>query len=240
MTDKEVMQMALDTFNKSKRSHYYCEDRFYSCPKHEEGCADALESDECNCGADTVNKSIDAAIEALRTALAQPEKTDMQIGITYEEANPPEPYCKRCGKKLGTEAYDVHTCTPKQPEPAECDGGQCGIGGYCKQCPKTQPDVPETAFGETEPVAIKFQIYKQTPPRGRELEPINSALLPWVYDQDPSSGNTASMWVTPVATLPSKKEWVGLTEDERLEIIAVGGEAAVLYVTEAKLKDKNT
>ncbi len=37
-----------------------------------------------------------------------------------------------------------------------------------------------------------------------------------------------------------KKEWVGLTEDERLEIIAVGGEAAVLYVTEAKLKEKNT
>jgi len=27
-----------------------------------------------------------------------------------------------------------------QPEPAECDGGQCGIGGYCKQCPKTQPE----------------------------------------------------------------------------------------------------
>ena len=25
-----------------------------------------------------------------------------------------------------------------QHEPAECDGGQCGIGGYCKQCPKTQ------------------------------------------------------------------------------------------------------
>ena len=73
MTNKEAIQMALDTFNKSKRSHYYCEDRFYSCPQHEEGCADALEGDECNCGADTVNKSIDAAIEALRTALAQPE-----------------------------------------------------------------------------------------------------------------------------------------------------------------------
>ena len=27
-----------------------------------------------------------------------------------------------------------------QPEPAECDGGQCGIGGYCKQCPKTKPE----------------------------------------------------------------------------------------------------
>ena len=56
-------------------------------------------------------------VDALRAALAQPEKTDMQIGITYEEANPPKPYCKRCGKKLGTEAHDVHTCTPKQPEP---------------------------------------------------------------------------------------------------------------------------
>jgi hypothetical protein len=97
---------------------------------------------------------------------------------------------------------------------AECDGGQCGIGGYCKQCPKTQPDVPESCFGETKPVAMKFQIYKQTPPRGRELEPINSALLPWVYDQDPSSGNTASMWVTPVATLPPQREWVGLTNEE--------------------------
>jgi hypothetical protein len=29
-------------------------------------------------------------IEALRAALAQLEKTDMQIGLTYEEANPPE------------------------------------------------------------------------------------------------------------------------------------------------------
>lgn len=37
-----------------------------------------------------------------------------------------------------------------------------------------------------------------------------------------------------------KKEWVGLTEAERLEIIAVGGEAAVLYVTEAKLREKNS
>jgi hypothetical protein len=33
-------------------------------------------------------------IKALRAALAQPEKTDMQIGLTYEEANPPEPALK--------------------------------------------------------------------------------------------------------------------------------------------------
>ena len=45
---------------------------------------------------------------------------------------------------------------------------------------------------------------------------------------------------TPLYTAPPKREWVGLTEEERLEILAVGGEAAVLYVTEAKLKEKNT
>jgi hypothetical protein len=93
----------------------------------------------------------------------------------------------------------------------------------------------------SEPVAMKFQIYKQTPPRGRELEPINSALLPWVYDQDPSSGNTASMWVTPVATLPFKKEWVGLTDDE-IKNSMQGHNTQVDFARaiEAKLKEKNT
>jgi len=45
---------------------------------------------------------------------------------------------------------------------------------------------------------------------------------------------------TKLYTAPPQREWQGLTEAERLEIIAVGGEAAVLYVTEAKLKEKNT
>ena len=100
------------------------------------------------------------------------------------------------------------------------------------------------AQGKQEPVAMKFQIYKQTPPRGRELEPINSALLPWVYDQDPSSGNTASMWVTPVATLPPKREWVGLTDEEIKAIRVACGEPLALHIEfaraiEAKLKEKN-
>jgi hypothetical protein len=52
-----------------------------------------------------------------------------------------------------------------------------------------------------EPVA--FKIYKPTPPRGA-IPNVLDAELPWVYDQDPSSGNVASMWVTPVQTLRSK------------------------------------
>jgi hypothetical protein len=108
-----------------------------------------------------------------------------------------------------------------------------------------QPDVPETDFGKIKPVPMKFQIYKQTPPRGRELEPINSALFPWVYDQDPSSGNTASMWVTPVATLPPQREWQGLTTDELQEISEFhfhGGLSGREFYDdiEAKLKEKNT
>jgi hypothetical protein len=41
-------------------------------------------------------------------------------------------------------------------------------------------------------------------------------------------------------TVLQQRKWQGLTDEERLEIIAVGGEAAVLYVTEAKLREKNS
>ena len=44
----------------------------------------------------------------------------------------------------GTEWYDERIEALRdrlaQPERAECDGGQCGIGGYCKECPKTRPE----------------------------------------------------------------------------------------------------
>ena len=50
-----------------------------------------------------------------------------------------------------------------------------------------------------EPVA--FKIYKPTPPR-LAIPNVRDAELPWVYDQDPSSGNVASMWVTPVKATP--------------------------------------
>ena len=54
---------------------------------------------------------------------------------------------------------------------------------------------------QSEPVA--FKIYKPTNPR-HATPNVQDAELPWVYDQDPSSGNVASMWVTPVQALRSK------------------------------------
>jgi hypothetical protein len=77
-------QQALAALKNNKRVHYYCEDTWYSCPKHEEGCANENEGDECNCGADEVNKVLDAAIADLEAALEQPEQEP--VGQLQEEA----------------------------------------------------------------------------------------------------------------------------------------------------------
>lgn len=65
---------------------------------------------------------------------------------------------------------------------------------------------------EHEPVAMKFKIYKPTVP-DPVRQGINNALLPWVYDQDRNSGFDATMWVTPVATLPPQRK--PLTDKQR-------------------------
>lgn len=51
-TIKKLLQLA-------KREHYYCEDCWYTCPKHPEGCCNDDIGDECNCGADRKNKEIE-------------------------------------------------------------------------------------------------------------------------------------------------------------------------------------
>ena len=54
----------------------------------------------------------------------------------------------------GTKLY----AGPQQAEPvadkAQCDGGSCGVGGYCEQCPKQQ------AEPVVEPVAWYFQSFE--------------------------------------------------------------------------------
>jgi hypothetical protein len=219
MTNKEVMQMALDALNNFDKGNHGMR---WQAP----------------------------IIKALRAALAQPEHPDTQ-------GSPCPEFWNWLPKAYGqTESFSKYNM-----EVAYLAGK------------KAQP--------EPKPVPMKFQIYKQTPPRGRELKPINSALLPWVYDQDPSSGNTASMWVTPVATLPPQpelepvawfskrpdntlaikivgkptdgdweplytappqREWVGLTDEERIdcEIKTQQNYVDFAYAIEAKLKERNT
>lgn len=52
---------------KAKIGHYGCEDRWYSCPKHQDGCANDADGTDCNCGADQHNTEIDAALSGKRT-----------------------------------------------------------------------------------------------------------------------------------------------------------------------------
>lgn len=51
----------------AKRSHYYCEDSWYSCPKAEDGCANDSRGSECDCGADEHNAEVDALMALLRS-----------------------------------------------------------------------------------------------------------------------------------------------------------------------------
>ena len=65
-----------------------------------------------------------------------------------------------------------------------------------------------------------MKIYKPVEPQFKAPNP-NDAKLPWVYDQDPSSGFVASMEVIPVADLPALVERVEKLTIERMVIRAL-------------------
>ena len=69
MNKDEALRLALEALKNNRRTHHYCEDTWYSCPKHEDGCANDSEGDECNCGADEANAEIEQAITAIKAAL---------------------------------------------------------------------------------------------------------------------------------------------------------------------------
>ena len=82
----EAMKQALEALENNRQTHHYCEDTWYSCPKHEEGCANDSEGDECNCGADKANIEIDAAITSLRQAIREHAMYEVQrLGQEIEQ-----------------------------------------------------------------------------------------------------------------------------------------------------------
>jgi hypothetical protein len=128
-----------------------------------------------------------------------------------------------------------------QPERAECDGGQCGIGGYCKQCPKTQPE-PEPVVKLKELLEVQgregtwnYDPYFHGMYNGMEV------MLAVLEDREPVFRGAPEKWL-------SKKEWQGLTDEEIAEMhhkIKVKGMGAYktedLYrAIEQVLKEKNT
>ena len=55
----------------ARQSHHCCDDRWYSCPAHEDGCANDNET-VCNCGADKHNANVEALRIQLVSALQGP------------------------------------------------------------------------------------------------------------------------------------------------------------------------
>lgn len=70
MTEPIEQTAVLEALRKlARRSHYYCEDSWYSCPKAEDGSANDAKGGDCDCGADEHNAEVERAFaEALRIA----------------------------------------------------------------------------------------------------------------------------------------------------------------------------
>jgi hypothetical protein len=158
MTDKKVMQMALDALE---------------CWQRNEDC----------------NEPMSNILEALRTALAQ-------------------------------------------PEPAECDGGQCGIGGYCKECPKPLVKLKEMLEVQGRNGTWNFDPYFHGMYNGMEV------MLAVLEGREPVFREAPTNWL-------SKKEWAGLTKEELQEISEFHFHGAfsgreIYEDIETRLKEKNT
>ena len=81
---KEAMKQALEALKNNRRKHYGCEDTWYSCPKHEDGCYNEHAGSECNCGADEANVEIDAAIKVLQEAQQEPVAHAVIAGALFD------------------------------------------------------------------------------------------------------------------------------------------------------------
>ena len=94
-----------------------------------------------------------------------------------------------------------------------------------------QPDVPETAFGETEPVAWGVGNTRPTE-KGQFIMLLHSL---YAYKD----------LLVPLYAAPPRREWVGLTDEEFTEIRLAQVQdniriSEMLQRVEAKLKEKNT
>ena len=201
MTDRELMQMALDALDYVG----------YVYTTEEE------------------NQEVEQAIEALRTALAQPEKTDMQIGITYEEANPHVHAVNISQERVHkTEKNEHEPVAWVYPEGLEAfKNGKCWTAYGTHQNEQMSPLYENLPKIEQEPYGwVTFNAYGEEDDVWYE-NPEGQLLEGWTYK--------------PLYdTTPQKKEWVGLTDVELAKFSdAKLGSYDLCLEVEAKLKEKN-
>ena len=150
----------------------------------------------------TEQEALKLALEALEAHADFGIKSDKAITAIEEALAQPEQQWTDETAKVPDHVWDE-----------KCVIGHCGWPSGCADSERCRAD--NTPAQQQEPVAMKFKIYKPTVP-DPVRQGINNALLPWVYDQDRSSGFDATMWVTPVATLPPQRK--PLT-DEQVEYV---------------------
>ena len=111
---------------------------------------------------------------------------------------------------------------------AECDGGQCGIGGYCKQCPKPLVKLKEMLEVQGRDGTWNYDHYFHGMYNGMEV------MLAVLEGREPVFREAPKKWL-------SKKEWVGLTDYEIVGIASLNqsNDFSFARAIEAKLKDKN-
>lgn len=63
--DGRLHGVVLQLANLAKREHYGCEDSWYSCPKHPDGCSCDNAGKECTCGADEHNAKVNELLAEL-------------------------------------------------------------------------------------------------------------------------------------------------------------------------------
>jgi hypothetical protein len=98
---EKALRLALEALESNRRTHHYCEDTWYSCPKHEDGCANDSEGDECNCGADEANAGIDQAITAIKAALEAKDEPVQDSVNLYQALTDPENQPNQYGVEFG-------------------------------------------------------------------------------------------------------------------------------------------
>ena len=217
MTKDEALKLALNALENNRQTHHYCEDTWYSCPKHKDGCANESEGNECNCGADEANAEIDKAITDIKEALAQPEQDS-----TYTYAS-----------SLATAIWQKHYIkeSPKfalldtiEGVLTQIDNMTCGL---VREKP-AQPEQEPVAYDKTEMNCFVQDLYDKKMQEGKH-------------------GHYETMFHVvhqAIKKAPPQRTWVGLSEQEHTELAIECGCLSSDWVfygaaLERKIKEKN-
>ena len=255
---RQTLELALEALENNRQTHHYCEDTWYSCPKHEEGCANESEGDECNCGADEANAEIDKAITAIHEALAQPKpKQEPVVFFRTDNGWRKEEFEKTLVKKvpLDTTPPEPHVWfdfsnVPLDATPLQRKEALAQMAGFYagknKDAPQPKPEQEPVAWLESEPSTKNWPLHDLFANSWS-----NAYSSRWhVGSKKPDAplGNR----LTPLYLAPPQRTWFGLTEEERdhlegLHLYAarnqveawIEGVPSFIDAIEAKLREKN-